>query len=311
MSTAAQQNQVFALARQISDEGISMNDINCFCGDLALDKEDAIDPALYMRLGCRCVLHYHCLVQYLHYKIDDRLTMSLCGICCPYGSSCKSYHTLQEVNNDESRIYYITVTDLDNIVDYCNLQHPTLKRYLAENEYEELSHEKVASLRQWIEEEQNVKVAPPVIDTDDNLYITATTKACPSCKFPSTHFHRHHCHHISPARAPKRAGCINCHVEYCYQCLATGPENLRIRGSASTCKCGSWSRFCSSIVTRDDVNAWVAVKHGVPYDKRCGCIFCTDCRYKDPCNMCDGILLTYSPTYLLTFFHSRRNVRGM
>lgn len=265
-----------------------MNDINCFCGDLALDKEDAIDPALYMRLGCRCVLHYHCLVQYLHYKIDDRLTMSLRGICCPYGSSCKSYHTLQEVNNDESRIYYITVTDLDNIVDYCNLQHPTLKRYLAENEYEELSHEKVASLRQWIEEEQNVKVAPPVIDTDDNLYIMATTKACPSCKFPSTHCHRHHCHHISPAQAPKRAGCINCHVEYCYQCLATGPENLRIRGSASTCKCGSWNRFCDSIVTRDDVNAWVAVKHGVPYDKRCGCIFCTDCRYEDPCNMCDG-----------------------
>ena len=66
MATAAQQNQVFALARQISDEGICMNDINCFCGDLAVDQENVIDPALYMRLGCMCVLHYHCLVQYLH-----------------------------------------------------------------------------------------------------------------------------------------------------------------------------------------------------------------------------------------------------
>ncbi len=286
MAAADQQQKAFALARQISDEGICNDELNCFCGDLAFNDETIVDAALYMRLGCKCVLHYHCLVQYLHYKIDDRLTMSLYGISCPFGSMCKSYCSLQEVNNDESKIYYITVTDLDNIVDYCALQHPTLKRYLAENNYDELSHQKVASLRQWIEEEKRIKDVSLV--NENNLYILATTKACPSCNFPSTHYHHHHCHHISPAIAPKRGGCSNCHVEYCYQCLSTGPENLRLRGGSSICKCGSWSRFCTSITSKEQVDSWIAVRHGIPYDKRCGCVICTDCRYKSACDLCDG-----------------------
>lgn len=127
-----------------------------FIGDLEVSDEMVVDPALFIRLGCRCVLHYHCLVQYLHHKINDRLTMSLFGISCPFGSSCKSHITIQEVT-DESKIYYITVADLDNIVDYCALQHPDLMRYLAASGCEKLSHEKVASLRQWIEDAKNLK----------------------------------------------------------------------------------------------------------------------------------------------------------
>jgi hypothetical protein len=61
------------------------------------------------------------------------MTMSLNGISCPYGNECKSYQILDKVNKDETKIYYITTTDLDNIVDYCT-RHPELKRYLAEND---------------------------------------------------------------------------------------------------------------------------------------------------------------------------------
>ena len=246
--------------------------------------EMVVDAALYIRLGCRCVLHYHCLVQYLHHKINDRLTMSLFGISCPFGSSCKSHITIQEVT-DESKIYYITMADLDNIVDYCALQHPDLMRYLAASGCEKLSHEKVASLRQWIEDAKNIKNVPGI--DENNLYVLATTKACPSCKFPSTHYHHHQCHHISPARPPKRGGCINCHVEYCYKCLSTEAENRRLRGNSSSCKCGCWSNFCTTIANKADVDCWIAVKHGIPYDKRCGCVICTDCRYQSPCDLCD------------------------
>ena len=283
------QRESFVLARQISEEGISNDELNCFCGDFSVNCTNVEDSALYLRLGCRCVIHYHCLVQYLHYKINDRVTMSLFGIGCPYGDSCKSFQSLQEVNNDESKIYYITIEDLDNIVDYCKLLHPDLKRYLIENNYEELSHEKVHSLRQWIESENQRKFNDETdIKVEDNLFILASTKSCPSCQFPSTHYHGHGCHHIGATIPPKRGGCSNCHVEYCYKCLCTGPENHRERGDTSSCKCGCWSNFCSPILIKKHVDSHIGVKHGIPYDKRCGCVMCTECQFQNSCSLCDG-----------------------
>jgi hypothetical protein len=76
--------------------------------------------------------------------------MSLNGISCPYGSECKSFKTLDEVDGDDTKIYYITTTDLDTIVDY-GTNHPKLQQYLDEHECTALTHEEVEGFRVSIE----------------------------------------------------------------------------------------------------------------------------------------------------------------
>jgi len=118
----------FALTRALSYDGRTAKDYHCFCFDCDDGDNDINDVSKFVRLGCRCVLHYHCLVQYVRSRLGDRLTMSLSGISCPYGGECKSFKTLDEVHGDESLIYYITTNDLDNIVDYGS-NHADLKKH--------------------------------------------------------------------------------------------------------------------------------------------------------------------------------------
>ena len=65
----------------------------------------------------------------------------------------------------------------------------------------------------------------------------ATSKKCPSCGFPQTHYHGHYCHHV-------REGCYRCKVHFCYRCLCTAEENLRDRGYEGNCECGGWGASC-------------------------------------------------------------------
>ena len=110
----------FRLSRQLTlsqGDGLSQSKKNCFC----LGFTD--DPStLFMRLGCNCVIHYHCLVQYLQHRIGDRRNMNLLGISCPYGGECKSLSG----SDDSGGVYYVTLDDLDNIVEY-GVSHPDLK----------------------------------------------------------------------------------------------------------------------------------------------------------------------------------------
>lgn len=104
----------------------------------------------------------------------------------------------------------------------------------------------------------------------------ATSKACPSCGYPQTHYHGHHCHHV-------REGCYRCGAHFCYSCLSSATENSTHRGAAHLCKCGGWSNFC---------NVDELVEHLVvspyPHDSRCGCPVCPECRPGKPCQGCDG-----------------------
>jgi len=277
----------FGLARALSDGTREASKFDCFCGFID-DGDNAInDTSKFVRLGCQCISHYHCLNHYIRSKLGDRLTMSLNGISCPYGGVCKSFKTLDEVAGDESQIYYINMIDLDNIVDY-GLSHPELQQYLDENDYKPLTHEEVNNLRTWIDEQKN-KSVEKFKDEDYDLFIISTTKACPHCGYRSTHYHGHQCHHISPARPPKRGGCPNCHINYCYKCLSTETENIRDRNSASNCRCGCWSNFCRPINSLSDINNYIATNDGgIPYDVRCGCVICSDCRYGSPCSFCSG-----------------------
>jgi hypothetical protein len=82
-------------------------------------------------------------------------------------------------------------------------------------------------------------------DAASEAFIRATSKPCPNCKFPTSHFQGHACHHISP----DSNGCPRCHTHYCFACSATADENIRDRGSRQKCRCPdvtSWSYFCKS-----------------------------------------------------------------
>jgi len=277
----------FAFTRALSDGTRDAKDYYCYCYDIDDGDNDINDTSKFVRLGCQCISHYHCLIQYIRSKLGDRLTMSLNGISCPYGVDCKSFKTLDEVDGDDTKIYYITTADLDNIVDY-GINHPNLQSYLDEHECKALTHEEVDDLRTWINDQKN-KPTKQLTDDDYDLFTISTTKACPSCGYRSTHYHGHQCHHISPARPPQRGGCPNCHINYCYRCSSTAIENTRDRGNASSCRCGYWSNFCHPIRSSPDIEKYIAINAGgIPYDKRCECVICSDCRHGKPCAYCPG-----------------------
>mmetsp|Transcript_17741 Transcript_17741/g.57434 ORF Transcript_17741/g.57434 Transcript_17741/m.57434 type:complete len:454 (+) Transcript_17741:75-1436(+) len=117
----------------------------------------------------------------------------------------------------------------------------------------------------------------------DREYIEATSKPCPTCTFPTSKFHGHGCHHISPGT---RGGCVRCSTHWCYACGATADENETKRGRKSRCRCdaGSWSAFCSTV----DVRNHLALEP-YPHDARCGCLICPTCHpTTGPCAQCDG-----------------------
>ena len=201
-----------SLFRKVS--GFSTSE--CFCYDsdrlIGLRKDENCD----IRLACYCGVHYDCLIKYIQVKIGDRLCMSLQGIECPYGRDCNQFVRSTNSNN----YHYLSQADLHGFVDYGEL-HPELNESLL---CEPLTHQKVNDLANWIIEEELkvVKCLPVQLQVnriDDDPYLLASTKACPNCSIRTSHYHGHSCHHISPAKAPKRGGCPNCHVNYCYKCL--------------------------------------------------------------------------------------------
>ena len=99
-------------------------------------------------------------------------------------------------------------------------------------------------------DEYQISVA--TVDKLSIRYVAATSKRCPSCSTPFTHYHGHSCHHISPV-GTKGGGCPVCHVHFCYACLSTAEENIAERGNRKSCRCakGKWGTFCESVdITR-------------------------------------------------------------
>eukprot|EP00457_Paulinella_chromatophora_P000539 gb/GEZN01000539.1/.p1 GENE.gb/GEZN01000539.1/~~gb/GEZN01000539.1/.p1 ORF type:complete len:1342 (+),score=148.15 gb/GEZN01000539.1/:92-4117(+) len=83
-----------------------------------------------------------------------------------------------------------------------------------------------------------------------------TSKPCPTCKVPITHYFMHGCHHIRPPIG-EAGGCPNCHTHFCYVCLRQGTS------------CDSCGAFC-------DV------------EMRCGCPICEVCKPGKSCDQCHG-----------------------
>lgn len=85
----------------------------------------------------------------------------------------------------------------------------------------------------------------------------ATSKPCPFCATPISHYKGHGCHHIKPG-----GGCPACHKHFCYVCLGTVGKGTVWQGCPNSC-----AGFCS---------------------KKCKCPECPYCLPGEPCDLCDG-----------------------
>lgn len=196
-----------------------------------------------IKIACQCVLHYECLVRYIRNQLGDRISLlrhGKEGILCPYiiSETCRYKNEFRESNRQlsmlssssrssvESKLYFISLSDMDWLVDF--------GARLANNRIETagvkaLLKENVDQMRRWIEEGYFGNELNDESGMD--LLQLATTKRCPGCNYRGTHYHGHHCHHIS-------SGCPLCGTHYCYRCLSSESENITFRNKSSNCKCG-------------------------------------------------------------------------
>lgn len=264
-----------------NEEGDSIvQNSNCFCmSGIGRDCKDAIE------LTCGCLIHYDCLLQYIRMALGDKISLlnsipndwnkADAGILCPYffSKDCKS---------DQKT--FITISELEFLSSACVDILSSVEAAMDEDRIEEKEIEK---LKSWLQEEESTdEVSSASLTTDvdftTDAFIAATTKPCPSCKMPGTHYHGHACHHISPS-----GGCTNCKTHYCYRCLSTESENIAQRQNRSSCLCGFWSTFCLPVITAKEIRQHIKLTP-YPHDKRCGCPICPDCSPDKPCETCPG-----------------------
>jgi len=119
--------------------------------------------------------------------------MSLNGIKCPYGSECQ-YNNNNNNNNNDDNNKYITTNDLYKLVEILNDSTNNNNN----NDDDEIKYEYIHDFDNWLTEQKKLSTidVKKYTDSDYDLFIISTTKACPTCGFRSTHFHSHQCHHI-------------------------------------------------------------------------------------------------------------------
>lgn len=264
--------------------------INIEMCSICQDTDDLVgngggDKASDIRLACGCAFHYPCLVCYIRAELGDKEAVRKTdGIPCP--NAISTVGTCKKLGSDDGNIYKLGPEDLDTIVSYAQTHNILLGA-------DSLSHDETKKLRLWLtNRSEKTAFNPPTypsLSSDaaaeaklSDLFIEVTSKKCPiqSCPNRESHYHGHHCHHV-------RDGCRVCKTEFCYKCLSTKEDNIRLRGGKSSCECGFWSSFCSPIVTSEDILEYLVIKP-YPYDKRCGCQVCNECRPGEPCGTCDG-----------------------
>eukprot|EP01036_Dinobryon_divergens_P027034 gene27034-35743_t len=237
--------------------------------------------------------------------MEDRLAlvgtmqrMKQIGFICPYAGA----HTCAATGEIGGSSGFINIADLEKLLQTADRKDGVVSAEDA------LSSEEIQKFQGWVAEDMplgvdsrmlasalttnlstlfangtNAKISAnslqsqEQVDTTD-VFIAATTKPCPNCKFSITHWHGHSCHHISPA-----GGCPKCKVGFCYKCLQSATTNQQRRGAANRCLCDGWSNFCNDSGIRDNINVLP-----YPHDKRCGCCICPDCSLGSPCGTCNG-----------------------
>jgi len=240
---------------------------------ICLDALDADDAPTHV-LPCGCVLHRACVRSYVSSALGDRDAVLQCGgIPCPlhFAGSCR--------RSGKEEMRFITPKDVEALG---GMDDETFKlaRWLRE-----------AGRRRGSTKQPTTATARKVtarvvdVDVDDEqtlAFIAATTKRCPNptCCNRESHFHGHQCHHV-------HGGCGACRTEYCYRCLGTAEENVRLRGDKKHCVCGFWSNFCKPLQGAAEIEEHLALTP-YPHDRRCGCAVCPECREGKPCGTCPG-----------------------
>ena len=256
-----------SLFRQVSGEHSELCSI-------CQNREEPVGPGAPVqdiRLTCGCAFHFGCIVGWTKSSLGDKSAVEKAGgIPCP--NSQESIGTCR-YEDAEGRKYRLKHEDVDTIVSYA-AAHVELAEDAA------LSHLDAAKLREWLVPEiaGNHSSPSPLICA----FIEATTKECPNpkCKNRQSHPHGHACHMVTD-------GCAVCKTEYCYKCLSTKEDNITLRGGDSNCLCGYWHNFCADLSSSTDVEKYLKLDP-YPYDTRCGCQICNECRRDQPCGTCHG-----------------------
>ena len=261
----------FPMIRQASGNEIR----DCFCSE----QVGRVNWSSDLRLGCRCMVHYFCIVRYVRLALGNKRELlhsipegtDRPGILCPYSraGSCARGP------------YFLTTADLQILVDY-GIQHAArLAEESQENEDDRpLTVEEVEKLSRYlsfdepdeVDDEGHEKRKASEESTVSEACIVATSKPCPACAAPTSRYHGHECHHIMPD-----GGCPRCKTNWCFKCMQTEHDNRRLRGDQRTCLCGGWSNWCDPIETPRQVRLFMLLTP-YPHDKRCGCAVCPDCR---------------------------------
>jgi hypothetical protein len=190
-------------------------------------------------LECRCSLHVDCFNSYLESTVGD--SMGLVHIKCPSNPTHKD-------------ISFVYLQKLKALLSLNKEVIDTLIVRLKEN------------IKELIRRKHfNRKGA-------SDSFISASSHACPNCKFPLVRPHGHACHHVM--------GCPSCKVHFCFVC---GSREAAHECSYNGHRLGStWSSYCKKTITENDID----YSTGIPRDKRCGCSFCSDCSVGKPCADC-------------------------
>lgn len=183
-----------SLLRQISNVGANEN-LFCFCLDEVTRERGNI------RLGCRCVSHYGCLVNYFRVALKDRFGSIVMnrGIRCPYSTAnlCLSENE-----------YFLTPDDFDALYLYGN----TMQIGVEGSGVDIIQVDEVEKYRKWFNEnldDDALNVTKGGTDLTVGMseigdigdigeldrteqYIKATTIVCPNCGvLAGTHYHSH------------------------------------------------------------------------------------------------------------------------
>ena len=90
----------------------------------ALCEESIVSQPGHLRLGCRCLIHYSCLVKYmlLSEKLRNKESKDNQGVRCPF-----SYLPTEPATNtclhttNTNALYFLSLADLYNLVQYGEL----------------------------------------------------------------------------------------------------------------------------------------------------------------------------------------------
>ena len=271
----------------------------CYCGHVS-SRDNVTEVSV--RLGCSCLVHLHCLVPYIQAALgNDQLYFEKTqdekrGIVCPFKKACISKRDVGPDEDALPRSYVLTLADVQAAKSlsekHVDLLHSQGIEPLSDRDIQIFVRRSVAVIDDPLTVSGSEGgLARVTSESDLGFVLQNTTKACPKCSGRGVRPHGHKCHHVSGCDYKLSDGSI-CKQQYCFVCLSTAEENIRVRGEEKLCNCINlpwgkvrWTSFCdeSSILANIEFGEQADGSVIYPRDKRCGCFICNECSPGNPC----------------------------